>query len=369
LLKSTNINEKFITVNLGDRSYPIYIGAGNLMTLAEKLNNFKLKERPVVISNPEVLELYKNKIDEAFENAGSKVDYVEVPSGEGSKTVEKALALIDKFFDFNVDRQTPVIAVGGGVIGDLAGYVSATFMRGMPYIQVPTTLLAQLDSSVGGKVAVNYHEAKNIIGFFYQPKFVLADVSTLSSLSKRDYACGIAETIKYSLIADNNFLKYMEENIQKLNDRDEEVLIEIVTRCCRIKAKIVEEDERDMNLRGVLNLGHTIGHAIEGKSHFVEYRHGEAVSIGLVASAYISLELGYIDDELVNRIKTLIEKAGLPTKVKDVKIDEIINGFKLDKKVVAGQARFVLLKRPGETVIEPVSPEIVKKAVERVIDG
>lgn len=369
MLKSSNIKEQYIKVNLGERTYPIYIGVDNLSTTGQKLSENGLTEPSVVISNPEVLKIYKHILESSFKESGLEAHFIEVPSGEESKTIEMAISLIENLIKLKADRLTPVISLGGGVIGDLAGYVAATYMRGVPYIQVPTTLLAQLDSSVGGKVAVNYHDGKNIIGFFYQPKFVLADVSTLNSLSKRDYACGLAEGIKYSLIADGNFLDFIEENIDGLIEREGNVLAEVVKRCCRIKAKIVEEDERDMNLRAVLNLGHTVGHSIEGSSHFVEYLHGEAVSIGLIACAHISLELGYIDNALVERIENIINKAGLPTSVKHVSVDDIINGIKLDKKVVAGEPRFVLLKKPGETVVEPVASEVVKKAVERIIDG
>lgn len=361
--------EKYITVNLGERSYPIYIGVDNLTTLPQKLIELELVEPAVIISNPEVLSLYRDKIEVSFSESKLQADFIEVPSGEESKTCQKAIELIDKLIDLKADRLKPVIAFGGGVIGDLVGFVAATYMRGVPYIQVPTTLLAQVDSSVGGKVAVNHREAKNIIGSFYQPKFVLSDVQTLNTLPDRDYSCGLAETIKYSLIADDDFIGYLENNIDGLKNKNGAVLAEVVKRCCRIKAKIVEEDERDLNIRAVLNLGHTIGHAIESQTHFAEYFHGEAVAIGMIGSAYISKELGYLDDGFIERLKVLIKKAGLPDKVKNAKVNDIIDGIKLDKKVVAGEPRFVLLKKPGETVVEPVDQKIVRKAVEGIVDG
>ena len=364
-----NEGEKQIKVDLADRSYPINIGVDNLLSLPDKLKEFNLTEPSVVITNPEVISIYKEQIVDSLNKAGLETKVIEIISGEESKTIKSALSIIDELIDLNIDRMTPIIAFGGGVIGDLTGYVAATFMRGLPYIQVPTTLLAQLDSSVGGKVAVNRKDTKNIIGSFYQPKFVLADVGTLNTLQKRDYTAGLAETIKYSLIADNNFLEYIEKNIDKLIKRDGEVLAEVVTRCCGIKARIVEADERDQDIRAVLNYGHTIGHVIEGSSHFKDYLHGEAVSIGMVASVYISLYLGYIDESLAERIVNLLQKAGLPTSVEKLSIEDVKKAIIHDKKVVAGEPRFVLLKKLGETVVEPVKFDIVKKAVERITSG
>ncbi|RJQ33109.1 MAG: 3-dehydroquinate synthase [Actinobacteria bacterium] len=358
--------EKTIYVSLGDRSYPIHIGVDNLSTIGQKLRLHNFGGRVVIISNPEVLSLYKSTIDKSIISAGLSLEVIEVASGEETKSLDNANDIYEKLLKLNVDRYTPIIAFGGGVVGDLAGFVAATYMRGTPYIQIPTTLLAQVDSSVGGKVAVNHPMAKNIIGCFYQPRFVLADVLSLKSLPEKEYVSGLAEVIKYSFIADNQFLEYLDENIGKLVDKAEDVLIEIVKRCCLIKAKIVEADERDQGLRAVLNLGHTVGHALESLSQYHKYLHGEAIAVGLLASAHISQLKGYIDKSLVEKTKNLLERANLPTKIEGISVNDIIQKMALDKKAISGKVRFVLVKAPGETVVENVESKLVEEALKEI---
>lgn len=361
--------EKTIYVSLGDRSYPIHIGIDTLATVGQKLRLHGFSEKAIIVSNPAIIDIYGQKIEESIKEAGIYPRTISVTAGEKSKSFDQANKIYDELIRSKVDRYTPILAFGGGVVGDLAGFISATYMRGIPYIQIPTTLLSQVDSSVGGKVAVNHPKAKNIIGCFYQPRFVLADVTTLKSLPPKEYLSGLAEVIKYAFIADDHFLSYLEENIESLVNKDEEALIEVVKRCCLIKAKVVEADERDQGLRAVLNLGHTVGHAIESLSSYNKYLHGEAVSLGLLASILISQQKGYVQSDLVEKAKQLLMKANLPVKVEGIKVDDIMEKMTLDKKVISGDIRFVLVKSPGETVVENVDGDLVRNAVEQIIDA
>ncbi len=359
--------EKTLFVSLGKRSYSIHIGTDNLKTIGEKLKQYNLKERATIISTPHIFKLYGSAVVKSLKDQGIDSQTVQVEHGEESKSLEKASQIYDKLIGSKTDRFMPILALGGGMIGDLSGFVASTYMRGTPYIQLPTTLLAQVDSSIGGKVAVNHPEAKNIIGSFYQPRFVLADMNTLKSLPERKYLSGLAEVVKYAFISADDFLDYLEENISGIMAKETDVLTEIVLRCCRIKGKIVEEDERDYGLRAVLNFGHTIGHSIEAVSHYENYRHGEAVAIGIMGAALVSKIKGYADDKLVSKVRNLLTSLSLPTELKEVSVKEILEHIKLDKKVVEGKIQFVLLKAPGEVIIESVDSKTIEKAVEQLV--
>jgi 3-dehydroquinate synthase len=286
-----------------------------------------------------------------------------VPDGEEQKSLETAGRLYNELTDFYAERTTPLLALGGGVIGDLTGFVAATYLRGLPLVQIPTTLLAQVDSSIGGKVAVNYDRLKNIIGAFYQPKLVISDIATLKSLTPRELSDGLAEIIKYAVIKDEGLFAYLERNIDKIKLLDAEALEEVVFRSAKIKAEVVEKDEKDLGLRNILNYGHTVGHAVESASDF-KVEHGKAVAIGMLAAAKISNRLGILDKGELNRLRDIIKRAGLPTEIPDVRVESIIKAMKHDKKILRGRVRFILLKSIGEVFItDEVSPSLVKNVL------
>lgn len=357
--------EKTLDVSLGKRSYPLYIGDNNLSTIGQRLKQQKLSESATIISNPVVMDLYGDIVKKSLEEEKIKSNLILVEAGEEAKSLKEASKIYDALIKNKNDRFMPIVALGGGVIGDLAGFVASTYMRGVPYVQVPTTLLAQVDSSIGGKVAVNHPEAKNIIGSFYQPKFVLADMQTLKSLPEREYISGLAEIAKYAFISANDFISFLERNIEPVLQKKSDTLSEVVLRCCRKKAKIVEEDEHDYGLRAVLNFGHTIGHAIEAISHYENFRHGEAVAIGLMGAVVVSNIKGYASDDLVVKTRKLLGALKLPFTIENLSLDEIIEHIKLDKKVVDGKIRFVMVKEPGEVIIENVEPETILEALKR----
>ncbi len=354
---------KTLQVSLGSRSYPIYISVNSLDTIGQKLITTGLKERSTIISNPQILKLYGDIVIKSLKEEGIDSNVITVKAGEEAKSLTEAAKIYDQLIAGKNDRFMPIIALGGGVIGDLSGFIASTYMRGVPYVQVPTTLLAQVDSSIGGKVAVNHPQAKNIIGSFYQPRFVLADMAVLHTLPEEEYLSGIAEVVKYAFISAQNFLEFLEDNIDGILARETSVLSEIVLRCCRIKSKIVEEDERDFGLRAVLNYGHTIGHSIEAISNYGSYRHGEAVAIGMMGAAIVSNIKGYADKSLIDKTKQLLDNLKLPSTINDLSLERIAEHIKLDKKVVEGKVRFVMLKKPGETIVENVDPETIMTAL------
>lgn len=355
--------EKILHVSLGKRSYPIYVGVNNLETLGQKLKKHDLSARATIISNPQIMELYGETLIDSLKEEGIACKSIIVKAGEEAKSLEQAAEIYDELIRNKNDRFMPLIALGGGVIGDLGGFVASTYMRGVPYVQVPTTLLAQVDSSIGGKVAVNHPEAKNIIGSFYQPRFVLADMATLKSLPEREYLSGISEVAKYAYISADNFLSYLKENSDGILNKRPDILSEIVTRCCRIKAKIVEEDELDYGLRAVLNFGHTIGHSIEAISNYENYLHGEAIAIGMMGAVIVSKMRGYASDTLIEETRQLLTNLKLPTAIDNLVLDDILEHIKLDKKVMEGKIRFVMLKEPGEVIVESVDSKTIMAAL------
>src|SRR3990170_3532115 len=302
-----------VTVNLRDRSYPIYIGANVLPEVGSLARPFGLSGRGTLITNPVVGQLYGQQALSAFEQTGIALTLLEVPDGEEFKSLTIAAALYERLLPLGLDRRSPIIALGGGVVGDLAGYVAATFMRGLPLIQIPTSLLAQVDSSVGGKVGVNLPQAKNMVGAFYQPSLVLSDVCLLGTLPPRELRAGLAEVVKYGVIADKAFFEWLEAHIGEVLDGREDAITHVVRTSCRIKTAVVERDEKDEGVRGILNFGHTVGHALEAATGYGELSHGEAVAIGMVAAARISCHMGLCTEEVPARIVRLLERIGLPT--------------------------------------------------------
>jgi len=310
-----------------------------------------------------VNKLYGDVLNQGLTEDGFSVNTLLVPEGEEQKSLETAGRLYHELTNCYADRTTPILAWGGGVIGDLAGFVAATYLRGVPLVQIPTTLLAQVDSSIGGKVAVDHGHLKNMIGAFYQPRLVIADTSTLRTLPAEELANGLAEVIKSATIRDEKFFVFLEENLDKIKLLDEGTLEEIVFQSVRIKAEVVEKDEMDLGLRNILNYGHTIGHALESVSDF-EIGHGQAVAIGMLAAAKISNQMGILAENEIVRLKKVIEQAGLPTELPNLKTGEIIKAMKHDKKVVRDKVRFVLLESIGKVFItDEVSPSLVEKVL------
>ncbi len=352
-----------ISLKINGNGYEILVGPGLLEQAGNRLREIGFGDKLVIITDSRVKSLYGDTLKQNLAGSGFKVLLIEVPQGEEQKSLETAGRLYNQLTDFYAERQTPVLALGGGVIGDLAGFVAATYMRGVPLIQLPTTLLAQSDSSIGGKVAVNQGQLKNKIGAFYHPKLTISDLYTLQSLSQRELADGMAEIIKHGLILDAEFFSYLEENLDKVKALDNEVMEHVVSRSAEIKAGVVEKDEFDLGLRNILNCGHTVGHAIESVSG-LKIWHGEAVAIGLLVEAGISSRLGMLSEEELNRLKEVLEKAGLPTHIPALNPGELIEAMKHDKKIVQGKIKFVLPKRIGEAII---TDEVSVSLVEQVL--
>lgn len=339
-----------LTVELGERSYPIYIGEG-LLSMAPDLLSERIKGRQVaVVTNETVGSLYA----QALRNALSGYDVIEVtlPDGEQHKNWHTLQLIFDGLLQARHDRRTTVIALGGGVIGDMAGFAAASYQRGVDFIQVPTTLLSQVDSSVGGKTGINHPLGKNMIGAFYQPRAVLIDLATLATLPARELSAGLAEVIKYGLICDRTFLEWLEINIDALRALDTKALAEAVYRSCQAKARVVAADEREGGIRAILNLGHTFGHAIETQQGYGNWLHGEAVGAGTVMALEMSSRLGWISQADRDRAVRLVERAGLPiAPPADMSANDFLTHMAVDKKVLDGRLRLVLLKALGEAVV------------------
>jgi len=352
-----------VGVRLGSNSYEIHIGSGLLMQTGYQLKESGFGGKLVIVTTPIVKRLYGDALKRNLTGEGFRVIILQVPDGEEQKSLETAGRLYNELTDFRAERTTPLLALGGGVIGDLTGFVAATYLRGVPLVQIPTTLLAQVDSSIGGKVAVNYDRLKNIIGAFYQPRLVISDIATLRSLTSRELSDGLAEIIKYAVIKDKGLFAYLERNIDRVKSLDAEALEEVVFRSSKIKAEVVEKDEKDFGIRNILNYGHTIGHAVESASDF-KVEHGGAVAIGMLAAARISNKLGIFDKSELDRLKDVIERAGLPTEIPNLKVESIVQAMKHDKKILRGRIRFILPQSIGEVFItDKVSASLVEKVL------
>ncbi|MFC2031857.1 3-dehydroquinate synthase [Chloroflexota bacterium] len=341
---------KKVKVRLGSNSYEIHIGSGLLSKTAHRLKEIGFSDKLVIITHPALNTRYGRPLQQSLTSDGFEVIVLEVPEGEEQKSLDTAGRLYHELSNFHTERTTPILALGGGVIGDLVGFVAATYQRGVPLIQIPTTLLAQVDSSIGGKVAVNHGQQKNKIGAFYQPSMVISDISTLKTLTTEDLNSGLAEVIKYAVIKDRDFFNFLEGNLDQIKSLNEMVLEETISRSAKIKAEIVEKDERDLGLRNILNYGHTVGHAIESVSDF-NISHGEAVAIGMMAAGKISNKLGILAYDELTRIKTVIERASLPTEIPVLNVEKLIQAIEHDKKILKSRIRFVLPKSIGNVFI------------------
>ena len=359
-------NMQTLDVGLAERSYQIHIGQG-LISHAELLLKHLPHKRVVIVTNTTVAPLYLEKLSNALTNNGIQVQSIILPDGEQYKNSASLNTIFDALLTNRCERTTPLIALGGGVIGDLTGFAAATYLRGVPFIQIPTTLLAQVDSSVGGKTGINHPLGKNMIGAFYQPQVVIADVSTLNTLSDKELSAGLAEVIKYGLIRDSAFLEWLEHNIEKLLKRDAEALQYAIVRSCQNKADVVGADERESGERALLNLGHTFGHAIENAMGYGAWLHGEAVATGSVMAADLSRRLGWINEQDVERTKQLFTAAKLPIKGPSLEVGKYLQLMGLDKKVADGKIRFVLLKSLGHAVIsDEVPPDLLQQTLEHL---
>ncbi len=340
-------------VELGPRSYDIVIGNGVLGDLRLLIEEAVGERKKVLlVTNPTVFGLYGSQVVNTLGMGDGNLVLGMVPDGEEYKTMEQAQRLIDLLIDHQFDRYSLILALGGGVIGDLAGFVAAIYQRGIDYIQIPTTLLAQVDSSVGGKTAVNHPQGKNMIGAFHQPRLVAIDPLVLKTLEDRDYLSGLAEMVKYGIIADRHYFAFLEHNAAAINARNYEVLKPAILWACRIKAAIVEQDEREGGLRALLNLGHTFGHAIEAHFGFGYYRHGEAVAIGIAMAARLANDLKILDDKALTSILHLLQILHLDYPEPYIPSDEFVNLMQMDKKVKNGQVRLVLPVAVGRAIIK-----------------
>jgi 3-dehydroquinate synthase len=355
---------RVIRVSLSQNAYEVQIGAGLLNQVGERLRGMGFKGKAVIITNPVVKRLYGGALKANLEAAGFIPVTLEVPDGEEYKSLEQAAGLYELLSQEEVERGTPLLALGGGVIGDLGGFVAATYMRGVPLFQLPTTLLAQVDSSIGGKTAINYGGLKNIVGAFYQPRLVMSDVATLKTLPESEFGNGMAEVIKYAVIRNEGVFRSFESTLDRLKALDAEILEEVVSRCVAIKAAIVEKDEKDLGLRNILNYGHTVGHAIEAVSDF-HLGHGRAVAIGMVAAARISREMGFLPQSELERIESLVALAGLPENIPGLDVESIMQAMQHDKKKVGDRIRFVLPRAIGEVFVsDEVDSELAKQVLE-----
>ena len=339
-----------LTVSLADRSYPIHIGNGLLSQFELILPHLKRKQ-VAIVSNTTVAPLYMNALAQPLREAGISVIEIILPDGEAYKNSETLQTIYDHLLQNRCERNTTLIALGGGVIGDLTGYAAATYLRGVPFIQVPTTLLSQVDSSVGGKTGINHPLGKNMIGAFYQPKLVLADIDTLKTLPQRELSAGVAEVIKYGLIRDADFFDWLETNMSALMAVDNAVTSYAIYRSCQNKAEVVAADEHEQGERALLNLGHTFGHAIENAMGYGVWLHGEAVATGTVMAADLSQRMGWLNAAEVQRIKTIMQAAKLPIEAPDFGAEEYLRLMQLDKKVSDGRIRLILQQAIGKAVI------------------
>lgn len=361
------MNTHILSLDLGARSYPIFIGKA-LLRQEDVLSPYVGNDGVLIVTNETVGPLYLDKVTELM--AGRKVDQIVLPDGEQYKNLETLNLIFSRLLECGHNRDTTLIALGGGVIGDMTGFAAACYQRGVNFVQVPTTLLAQVDSSVGGKTAVNHPLGKNMIGAFHQPKAVLIDIETLETLPEREYRAGLAEVIKYGLIVDEKFFCWLEEHADDLLQRQEQALLHAIEVSCRLKAKVVSADERESGIRAILNLGHTFGHAIETHQAYGGWLHGEAVATGIVMAARMSQRMGWLSEVGVMRIESLIASLGLPCRAPDnMGPEAYIEHMSVDKKARGGRIRLVLLKAIGQAVVTAEYPrdDLVSVLVEASI--
>ena len=358
-----------VHVELGKDSYEILIGRNLGAELQNFIRETGFSEKALLISDTNVGKLYGEKVLKIIRDAGLSAEIIMVPAGESSKSLKQAEQLYTAAIEHCLDRKSPIFALGGGVVGDLAGFIAATYMRGVPFVQIPTSLLAQVDSGVGGKVAVNHRLGKNLIGAFYQPRRVFMDMGTLDTLPAREIHTGLGEIVKYGVIYDADFFDFLEKNADKALSLEEMAVQHMVARSCEIKADVVSKDEKEGGLRRILNFGHTVAHAIEKETGYVRYNHGEAVAIGMIGAAYISREMGAARDEEVERLERLIKRMGLPMRAGGCATENMYRDIFHDKKTVGGRVNWVLMKDIGNVFVTDDVPEaVVRHAMDMVTE-
>lgn len=345
-----------ITVQLGPQSYSIAIDNGLLADVGRRCRGLELAGRAAVVTNPTVAALYAETVMTSLAASGYQPLLIEMPDGEAYKTSQTLNQVYDQLIEAGFDRRCFIVALGGGVVGDLAGFAAATYLRGIPFVQLPTTLLAQVDSSVGGKTGIDHPRGKNLIGAFHQPRLVLADVATLTTLPEREYRAGLAEVIKYGVVLDRAFFELLEANIERLLARDRELIVTVVARCCALKAWVVEQDEHEAGLRSVLNYGHTLGHAFEALAGYAGLVHGEAVAIGMMLAAQLSEREGLCSAAERGRIVALLRTLGLPTETPAAGRDELMAALTQDKKSRAGVIQYICNQGLGAHAVREFTP-------------
>ncbi len=359
-----------VSVDLPENGYDILIGEGLEEEVASFFRSGGFSSRVLVISDTNVGKRYADPLESILNACGKQASFHLVPAGESSKSLEEAERAYTKAIEQGLDRKSAIVALGGGVVGDLAGFIAATYMRGVPFVQIPTSLLAQVDSSVGGKVAVNHRLGKNLIGAFYQPKRVFIDLTCLSTLPRRELITGLGEIVKYGAIADEGFFSYLEENCESILAVEHGAMEHLVVRSCEIKADVVSKDEHEAGLRAILNFGHTLGHAIEKETRYVRYNHGEAVAVGMMGAAYLSRELGLVGDAEVERLGALLRRFSLPTTAEGCTEDGMYAAIFHDKKAVDGKVKWILLEGIGSVrAVTDVPEEAVRGCMRRIISG
>ena len=355
----TRSNE-VVKVGLGKRSYDIVIAPGSLHRMGEYLQGLGLSGKVGVVTNPALARLYGASLKRALVKAGFTCHLISIPEGERTKTLRWASSIIDELVKHRFERQSALVALGGGVIGDITGFAASMYLRGIPFIQVATTLVAQVDSSVGGKTGVNHSSGKNLIGAFYQPALVVSDTTTLRTLPRREWLAGLAEVIKYGVIADRQFFAFLEDRMEHILDMRETDIQTVVKRCCEIKAKVVAKDERESGLRRILNYGHTIGHALEALSRYRKYIHGEAVAIGMVHEAHLAHHLELCSAAVVDRQRALLRRTGLPERMPAHNFVKFWGAMGHDKKVAGGTIYCVVPRSIGRVQVLPLEPRTVR---------
>lgn len=357
-----------VPVALGNRSYSIFIGNGLLSDTGNQLKKMGLGRTLGIVTNPTVGPLYLDPLLEGLNKEGFRTEVFLIPDGESYKTLETIKDIYQRMLSAHFDRSSTLIALGGGVIGDMTGFAAATYMRGIPFLQVPTSLEAQVDASVGGKVAVDLPEGKNLVGAFYQPQGVFIDLEVLKSLPVRELSSGLSEVIKYGIIWDQEFFSYLEENIDKVFQYDMDILRHMVKRSCEIKAEVVSQDETEQGIRAILNFGHTVGHAIETLTGYQAVRHGEGVGMGMIAACLMADQMGLGSGKITSQVQNLVQRAKLPTTLPELDVDKILETMLYDKKAKEGKITMVLPEKIGKTIImevEDLNP--VKNAIRQMM--
>ena len=354
-----------LRIELGDRGYDIHVGDGLIDKAGELIAGASKGRAAAIVTNRRIGDLYAGRLVESLKKSGISAGVITIPAGERYKTLGTVARVYEKLLDLRLDRGGIVIGLGGGVVGDLAGFAAATYLRGVDFIQAPTSLLAQVDASVGGKTGVNLSRGKNLVGAFHQPKIVIVDVSVLRTLPAREFRSGLAEVIKHGIIRDGDYFEFLEQNLPRIKRLDPGVLERTIARSCEIKADVVRQDERESGLRRILNFGHTVAHSVESLTAYRKYRHGEAVGIGMVSAALVSREMGLTTSETVERIVRILKASGLPYKLPELSHAEIVSAMGFDKKVSHGKLHAVLIRGIGSAFeTDEVTPEMWLRALD-----